>query len=63
MKELVAISLVFLLLSAGCVSEKTTEDKTATTTTLAASDADYAFENADIQLIAENETVEIGEMI
>lgn len=63
MKELIALFLVFLLLSAGCVNEKTTEDKKATTTTLAASDADYAFENADIPLIVENETVEIGEMI
>jgi hypothetical protein len=62
-KELVAIFLVFLLLSAGCVSEKTTEEKMATTTTLAASDADYAFENAEIPVLGENDTVEIGEMI
>lgn len=63
MKELIAISLVLLLLFAGCVSEKTTEERTATTTTLVTSDTDYALENADIPIIGENDTVELGEMI
>jgi hypothetical protein len=63
MKELFVILLALTLLFLGCVGEKTVEEKTATTTTLLSPSTDYAFENADIPLIGENETVEIGEML
>ena len=62
MKELFIILVVLSLLFLGCVGEKTTEEMKSSTT-LPGLDADYALEDADIPLMDENETVEIGEMI
>lgn len=61
MKEIFVILLVLTLLFLGCVSEKTTEEMVSTT--LTGQDAEYALEDADIPLMDENDTVEIGEMI
>ena len=63
MKALVAILLAAVILSSGCVGGKTDEQTSQSAVTQNAAQPDVPEDYSAVDLIGDNDTVEIGEMI